>query len=67
MSYVRLMMMIVNLVKFKYNGSIQIPTLRYNYGYKGEGDVGIQGKTKLNQLISELSAVDEGECESCAV
>ena len=36
-------------------------------GWHDEGDVGIQGKTKLNQLISELSAVDEGECESCAV
>ena len=29
--------------------------------------LGIQGKTKLNQLINELSTVDEGECESCAV
>ena len=27
----------------------------------------VQGKTKLNSLLDELSTVDEGECESCAV
>jgi len=31
------------------------------------GDVGIQGKTKLNQLLDELSDVEESECESCAI
>ena len=36
-------------------------------GWHDEGDVGIQGKTKLNQLLDELSNAEEGECESCAV
>ena len=30
-------------------------------------EVGIQGKTKLNSLLDELSKVDEEECESCAI
>ena len=30
-------------------------------------EVGIQGKTKLNSLLNELSTIEEGECESCAV
>tara|TARA_R100001443_G_scaffold44735_1_gene57722 strand:- start:305 stop:649 length:345 start_codon:yes stop_codon:yes gene_type:complete len=30
-------------------------------------DVGIQGKTRLDTLISELSSSEEEECESCAI
>jgi len=30
-------------------------------------EVGIQGKTKLNSLLDELSTAEEGECESCAI
>ena len=30
-------------------------------------DVGVQGKIKLNKLISELSNANEEECESCAI
>ena len=30
-------------------------------------EVGFQGNSKLNSLLDELSTVDEGECESCAV
>ena len=30
-------------------------------------DVGVQGKTTLTNLLDELSDVEEGECESCAV
>ena len=32
-----------------------------------DDEVGIQGKTKLNSLLNELSTIEEGECESCAV
>lgn len=32
-----------------------------------DDEVGIQGKTKLNSLLNELSTLEEGECESCAV
>ena len=34
---------------------------------QNEDDVGIQGKTKLNNLLDELSNVDEEECESCSI
>ena len=30
-------------------------------------EVGVQGNSKLNSLLDELSNVEEGECESCAV
>jgi len=30
-------------------------------------DVGIQGKTKLDNLLSELENANETECESCAI
>ena len=30
-------------------------------------EVGIQGKKKLDNLLSELENVDESECESCAI
>ena len=30
-------------------------------------DVGIQGKSKLNNLLEELDQADEEECESCAI
>ena len=29
--------------------------------------LGIQGKTKLNNLLEELSNAEESECESCAI
>ena len=31
------------------------------------GEVCIQGKTKLNSLLEELSNAEESECESCAI
>jgi len=30
-------------------------------------EVGVQGKTKLNSLLEELSTADEEECEACNV
>jgi len=37
----------------------------HSIGWHDEGDVGIQGKTKLESLITELS--QEEECESCTI
>ena len=36
-------------------------------GWHDEGDVGIQGKTKLDNLLNELENAEEGECEACNV
>ncbi len=38
---------------------------QHSIGWHDEGDVGIQGKTKLESLITELS--QEEECESCTI
>ena len=31
------------------------------------GEVGVQGKTKLDNLLTELENASEEECESCAI
>ena len=31
------------------------------------GEVGVQGKTTLDNLLNELENANEGECESCAI
>jgi ribonucleoside-diphosphate reductase alpha chain len=39
----------------------------HSIGWHDEGEVGIQGKTKLDNLMGELENVNEAECESCAI
>ena len=39
----------------------------HSIGWKDEGEVGVQGKTQLQNLMDELENADESECESCAV
>jgi len=50
-----------------YQNTYDIKTDEVDLSLPNTDDVGIQGSTKLSNLLDELETADEGECESCAI
>ena len=50
-----------------YQNTYDVKTDEVDLSVSNSDEVGIQGSTKLNNLLDELETADEGECESCAI
>ena len=50
-----------------YQNTYDVKTDEVDLSVPNSDEVGIQGSTKLNNLLNELETADEEECESCAI
>jgi ribonucleoside-diphosphate reductase alpha chain len=50
-----------------YQNTYDVKTDEVDLSVPNPNEVGIQGSTKLNNLLNELETADEEECESCAI
>ncbi len=50
-----------------YQNTYDVKTDEVDLSVPNSDEVGIQGSTKLNNLLDELETAVEEECESCAI